>query len=163
MTRADRDAIVIRDGSACRACRRASRGQVHHILPRALGGSDTPANLVTLCGRCHMLVSPVPVATLLAYFRCDEGELLRLKACVEVAIHTWVLSAEAPSAPSVPEWKRQRPRAGRVWDSAEDAILLAEFDAGLPMAEIAARLGRGLFAVEVRLAKLRTHRCPAPR
>jgi hypothetical protein len=28
-------------------------------VPPAEGGSGHPSNLITLCGRCHMLVSPV--------------------------------------------------------------------------------------------------------
>jgi hypothetical protein len=53
-----------------------------------------------------------------------------------------------------PAWRKGRPRAGRRWESAEDAALLADFDAGVPLQEIAARSGRGLFAVQVRLIKL---------
>ena len=55
---------------------------------------------------------------------------------------------------SLPEWKRQRPRAGRAWVPSEDAALLADFDAGLPIEVIAARRGRGIFSVQVRLCKL---------
>lgn len=61
MDRTQRDSIVRRDRSTCRACGKWTRGQVHHILRQGQGGSDSPRNLVTLCGRCHMLVSPIPV------------------------------------------------------------------------------------------------------
>lgn len=27
--------------------------EVHHVLPRHLGGADSPRNLRTLCRRCH--------------------------------------------------------------------------------------------------------------
>jgi len=121
-----------------------------------------------------MLVSPIPVAKLRAYFGVGEEELLVLKARAEVAIHEWVLVPNGQGAPSpkrprtirrrrspksrpsdrVPEWKRLRPRAGRVWEPEEDAALLREFDADLPLEEIAARRGRGVFSVEVRLCKL---------
>jgi hypothetical protein len=174
MDRSQRDAVVRRDGLRCRACVRRTRGQVHHILGRGQGGSDAPGNLVTLCGRCHMLVSPIPVDQLMAYFGVCEAELLIRRARVELAIHSWVLSVAsgAPPEPSpsaavlrtwqtrdqspsaLPEWKKLRPRAGRVWEPTEDAALLAELDAGLPLEEIAARRGRGLFAVNVRLCKL---------
>ena len=30
--------------------------EAHHILPRHLGGSDHPRNLMTLCRDCHMAV-----------------------------------------------------------------------------------------------------------
>jgi hypothetical protein len=126
-----------------------------------------------------MLVSPISVAVLMAYFRVDEEELLLRKARVEVAIHSWVLNGVDKSVPvsrhsrpirrkhrdrsrrgkrsppvPVPEWKRARPRAGRAWEPAEDAALLSEFDAGLSLEDIAARRGRGIFAIEVRLCKL---------
>jgi hypothetical protein len=120
-----------------------------------------------------MLVSPIPVIQLLTYFGIDEAELLVRKARVEVAIHTSVLSERTepppgsprptngqfrPVGPDVPsprpEWRQLRPRGGRVWEPDEDAALLAELDAGLPLEEVAARLGRGVLAVEVRLCKL---------
>jgi hypothetical protein len=120
-----------------------------------------------------MLVGPIPVAQLMAYFGVSETELLVRKARVEVAVHSWVLgqvagpnpkpvcfrpSRSQPARPcptfAVPEWKRSRPRAGRVWEPKEDAALLADFEAGSPPEEIAFRLGRGSFSVEVRLCKL---------
>jgi len=52
--------VLERDNHRCRVCGRGGSNQVHHILPRGAGGSDDPSNLITLCGRCHMLVSPVP-------------------------------------------------------------------------------------------------------
>lgn len=58
------------------------------------------------------------------------------------------------SAAETSEWRRLRPRAGRVWDPSEDTALLAEFDAGMPVEEIAARRGRGVMSVQVRLCKL---------
>lgn len=58
------------------------------------------------------------------------------------------------SEQSVPEWRQLRPRAGRVWSQEEDAALLRDLEAGLPLEEIARRRDRGVFAVEVRLSKL---------
>ncbi|MEK7689825.1 MAG: HNH endonuclease [Bdellovibrionota bacterium] len=28
---------------------------IHHIVPRSMGGTDTVENLTTLCGQCHDL------------------------------------------------------------------------------------------------------------
>jgi hypothetical protein len=53
-----------------------------------------------------------------------------------------------------PSWRELRPRAGRVWTSEEDELLLREFEAGSPLEAIARSLGRGVFSVEVRLCKL---------
>ena len=44
-------------------------------------------------------------------------------------------------------WRQLRPRAGRTWQLSEDNTLLADFDAGVPVEEIASRLGRGVFSV----------------
>ena len=172
----ERETTVRRNAGTCRGCARRTRRQIHHFLTRGQGGSDHPTNLVLLCARCHMLVSPIPVARLRAWFGVDEAELILRKARVELAICTWLLSEGAavppaprrpasaaaphrvpaphPPAETLPEWKRLRPRAGRRWEPAEDALLLADFDAGLPLPEIAARRGRGEFSIEVRLCKL---------
>ena len=48
-----------RDGYKCRSCGKSPRDdssvklEVHHIIRRADGGSDTPNNVVTLCNECH--------------------------------------------------------------------------------------------------------------
>jgi hypothetical protein len=49
------------------------------------------------------------------------------------------------------EIKRQRHRGGQRWMPEEDAELLNGFDAGVPLDQLAERLGRGVKAVEVRL------------
>ena len=182
MDRSLRESVLRRDRFACRACGRKTRGQVHHVIERRLGGSDDPTNLVTLCGTCHMLVSPITVSTLTTYFGINESELLVRRSRVQAAINALVLSkllctagplrssrsrisaaAHARSLrPTImPEWRRLRPRAGRSWEPDEDASLLAEHEAGLPLAEIAARRGRGVFAVEVRLHKLKNGAAPS--
>jgi hypothetical protein len=55
-------AVDARDGRNCRCCGRKSdpnaicltkRGHRHHIVYRSAGGSDTTANLVTICYECH--------------------------------------------------------------------------------------------------------------
>jgi len=48
------DMINLRDGWACQAaCGCTAELSMHHIVPRAEGGSDDPANLITLCSMCH--------------------------------------------------------------------------------------------------------------
>lgn len=46
------------DGGKCRACGRDHNLQVHHIRPFAMQPERELelSNLVTLCGRCHILV-----------------------------------------------------------------------------------------------------------
>jgi 5-methylcytosine-specific restriction protein A len=40
----------------CESCGQAAT-DVHHRTARAAGGTDDPANLVSLCGRCHHAVT----------------------------------------------------------------------------------------------------------
>jgi hypothetical protein len=61
--------VLWRDHHECRACHGKSGDPmltVHHIRPRSDGGSDRPANLVTLCKTCH--------------HRHHHGHVLNLKA-----------------------------------------------------------------------------------
>lgn len=43
----------VRDGGRCTMCGAEWPLEVHHVLPRHLGGADSPRNLRTLCRRCH--------------------------------------------------------------------------------------------------------------
>lgn len=71
-----RKAVLERDDHTCQRCRE-ERGplQVHHIIPRSQGGSDTLENLITLCRPCHAVQHPDnavfddsrPAATLFPY------------------------------------------------------------------------------------------------
>lgn len=49
--------ILKRDGHLCQPCKRAGRytraGPVDHILNKARGGTDDPANLEAICNKCH--------------------------------------------------------------------------------------------------------------
>jgi 5-methylcytosine-specific restriction endonuclease McrA len=51
-----------RDNGCCRVCGRRTlvtlnrvpeRREHHHILPRSRGGTDTKANVIVLCAKCH--------------------------------------------------------------------------------------------------------------
>lgn len=44
-----------RDGFRCRQCGSSGLLDVHHITPLRVGGTNNPANLKTLCRRCHGL------------------------------------------------------------------------------------------------------------
>ena len=52
--------VLARDGCQCQSCGKRPAGQIHYFVPISEGGSDHPSNLITLCGRCHMLASQVP-------------------------------------------------------------------------------------------------------
>ena len=56
-----RAVVLARDDHICRGCGvPCSRGEadVHHLVPRAAGGLDEPANLITLCNACHAAHHP---------------------------------------------------------------------------------------------------------
>jgi 5-methylcytosine-specific restriction protein A len=50
--------VLARDGHLCRRCALAGRvtvgTEVHHVLPKARGGTDDMANLEVLCHDCHL-------------------------------------------------------------------------------------------------------------
>lgn len=53
--------VLARDSYTCRACgERCFHGEadIHHLIPRAAGGVDDPANLITLCDGCHAAHHP---------------------------------------------------------------------------------------------------------
>lgn len=52
----DREEILRRDNLTCQICghkKQRKNLEVHHIIPRAKGGTDSIENLVTLCKHCH--------------------------------------------------------------------------------------------------------------
>ena len=76
-----RHLVLKRDNHKCRVCGKKSSSQVHHIIPRRKGGDEELSNLITLCGRCHMLVSPVPDWVICKVWKIplDEVNLERAK------------------------------------------------------------------------------------
>ena len=71
-----REEVINRDNKKCQACGKLTyRPQVHHITPRRQGGTNKLSNLVTLCGRCHMIISPVPPFALKRAFGVRESEI----------------------------------------------------------------------------------------
>ncbi|MGD9546497.1 MAG: HNH endonuclease [Candidatus Krumholzibacteriia bacterium] len=47
--------VLARDGHRCQGsgCTNTRFLEVHHVLPRARGGTNAPDNLITLCSACH--------------------------------------------------------------------------------------------------------------
>ncbi len=89
MDRSIRRAVLQRDRFTCQACRRSTKGQVHHILPRNCGGTDALNNLMTLCGRCHMLASTIPDLILCEVLRIRPQDLPAEKVKVATAIQQY--------------------------------------------------------------------------
>ena len=51
-----RDQVLARDRHRCRNCHSYHRPEIHHVEPRASGGTNAPNNLAVLCHTCHGLV-----------------------------------------------------------------------------------------------------------
>ncbi len=45
--------ILERDGWRCQRCGSLTDLHVHHLQFRSRGGTESEANLITLCARCH--------------------------------------------------------------------------------------------------------------
>lgn len=53
--------VLARDGYKCVSCStkvKSRDADAHHLLPRSMGGSDEPSNLLTLCDGCHAAHHP---------------------------------------------------------------------------------------------------------
>jgi len=48
-----RQQVLCRDGWRCQSCGTMSNLEVHHREFRSHSGSDSEANLITLCAACH--------------------------------------------------------------------------------------------------------------
>lgn len=53
-----RQVVLARDHHQCVECGISQYLHVHHLIPRHLGGSDAPSNLITLCAGCHAVRHP---------------------------------------------------------------------------------------------------------
>jgi len=71
-----RKLVIKRDKGYCKGCGiQTTKVQVHHIKPRRQGGSNRLSNLVSLCGRCHMTISPVPAFALRRAFGIRKSDI----------------------------------------------------------------------------------------
>lgn len=48
-----RQQILDRDSYTCQSCFKDAE-DIHHIIPRRLGGLDSTNNLVSVCQKCHL-------------------------------------------------------------------------------------------------------------
>jgi len=102
--RSVREGVLERDGYECRFCgttndehlEQHGRGlEAHHILPRADGGPDTPANLITVCVSCHRTLESTHAKAVGQLEReSREGEI-RAKAAATYAVRKSWAKAEA--------------------------------------------------------------------
>lgn len=113
-----------RDGFACQQCGSRGHLEVHHIRHRSNGGSDRPANLITLCHDCHQK-------------HHEEGMELKVKAPARMkdlsamnTIRKRIISELRKYFPSVQEtWgfitSRERRELGITKSHVNDAYVIA--------------------------------------
>jgi ATP-dependent DNA helicase RecQ len=101
-----RGIVLSRDGHRCVECGAdlvRDGAHVHHVLPRASGGTDEPANLISLCQMCHAAVHPnlqarlarrliEKVAVRLAEWLDREGKIARATRNFRPALHLFGLN-----------------------------------------------------------------------
>lgn len=64
--KASRRRVYRRDNYACAICDDSRHLQIHHVVHRSEGGSNSEMNLVTLCPKCHALAHGTNL------FDCDD-------------------------------------------------------------------------------------------
>ncbi|AMX85017.1 HNH endonuclease [Geobacillus subterraneus] len=73
-----RKAVILRDQNTCQKCGRTNcRIEVHHIIPRRLGGSNSIYNLICLCSDCHKEVTGNELAYKDEFFQKINGRPVR--------------------------------------------------------------------------------------
>jgi hypothetical protein len=172
--------ILRRDNHACRYCGDAAPGvklNVDHVIPKALGGSDKPTNLVTSCAACNAgKTSSMPDAqpvedvdqdafrqAVAARARPTHDPETGMPTCwsfreVELAIaefawgHAWTISTDGQS-PSTDQYNEFLDQRGNLADQGRSApeIICAAVLAGLTQAS---RLTWGLGAAQLRHAPI---------
>lgn len=112
-----RQTVLRRDGHRCVQCGgnlKADGAHVHHVLPRASGGTDESANLISLCPMCHAAVHPhlgvglarrliQKAAVRLAHWVDTEGRLARQTGHFGPALKLFGLDAFRPAQIEVVE------------------------------------------------------------
>lgn len=82
-----REYVLARDGHCCTKCKKGhekAKLEVHHIVRRASGGTDSPDNLITLCHECHAKVHA-------GKFKIKIPEHMQLKHANFMNIVRWAL------------------------------------------------------------------------
>ncbi len=137
---------------------------LHHRTYARLGKEEL-FDLVALCrlhhDQLHELLDPNPRLCVkdthdYLVFLMGDMEVPDIESEVAISQATApACPAENGHNPGTPaEIKQKRSQAGKRWSREEDAVLLRDFDEGMPIEQLAERLHRGVRGVEVRLFKL---------
>lgn len=92
-----RGQILKRDNYTCQSCRKrllSCQLSVHHITPRAEGGTNNACNLITLCRACHDLIElaepPIRDKQQILYYARPTNSMHEPDAPDEMTWHAWV-------------------------------------------------------------------------
>lgn len=93
-----KQAAKARDDYKCQCCgKRDCRLEVHHLLPRSMGGSDKLANLVTLCSDCHNLAHSTEEQLLVFQKKFGRKAKDTLKYATQMNVLRHMLQREYPA------------------------------------------------------------------
>ena len=90
-----RQEVLRRDNHQCQVCGKEYSGQVHHILPRSQGGTNELSNLITFCGKCHMVISPVPEWLITKLWQIPAEEISAISRAIQEKIEQVVKQRQA--------------------------------------------------------------------
>jgi hypothetical protein len=96
-----RAAVLLRDHMTCLRCEKQFKLErflsVHHMIPRAEGGSHGLFNLVTLCHPCHDYVELMELRNKAAIIGSWEGEPREVKYKPKEKVSSYVDTFERPT------------------------------------------------------------------
>lgn len=84
--------VFKRDNWTCCSCGKKVKLQVHHVKPKRNGGEDVIENLITLCAKCHVVVSPIPDSILIKVWRIKPEHIKVEKEKVSNRINRYMKS-----------------------------------------------------------------------
>ena len=133
--------VLDRDNYQCQVCDKTPSAQVHHIIPRSKGGRDELSNLITLCDKCHMLVSPVPDRLISGLWKIPQDKVKFGRAKVRNTIEKEQLHLQKPKLPhktySIKQIRCEYSKAYTKWTEEEGIRLKNEWDQGKTIKELA--------------------------
>ena len=113
--------VLARDGYTCRmkGCNRSHFLEVHHVKPRAKGGTNDAANLVTLCSGCHQVTHDL-----------DPDAVVRATAIRPSKRDAWAATVREPSTAMYGARLSMRPATVREGSSVTYGSEHGQFRAG---------------------------------
>lgn len=96
----ERKLVYRRDGFRCTLCDSTKYIQLHHIIKRSQGGSNSPHNLITLCADCHALAHGMNL----------QGVIDANQDTVEQAIVEYMADLYACQGEAWNPWEKERGR-----------------------------------------------------